>query len=281
MIVFCAQAQEAQRLLEEIPVFAPQLKTRLLPDWEILPYDHFSPHQDLISERLATLYEMLAGTCDIVLVPVTTALQRLGPPEFLSGHTFFFRQGDRLNESALRLQLQQAELAIDLSLARGLNYYTGTILEVKARDFAYGSIGGGGRYDDLTGIFGLPGVPGVGISFGADRIYDILNELNLFPNEALNTSEVLIANFSAEELTPCLYLVQELRTASIPAEIFPEAGKLKKQFDYAEKKGIPFLMIYGATEAEGGIVNVKELSSGRQVTVPRAEISSFRSYFNL
>lgn len=108
MIVFCAQAQEAQRLLEEIPAFAPQLKTRLLPDWEILPYDHFSPHQDLISERLATLYEMLAGTCDIVLVPVTTALQRLGPPEFLSGHTFFFWQGDRLNESALRLQLQQA-----------------------------------------------------------------------------------------------------------------------------------------------------------------------------
>jgi transcription-repair coupling factor (superfamily II helicase) len=108
MVVFCAQAQEAQRLLEEIPAFAPQLKTRLLPDWEILPYDHFSPHQDLVSERLATLYEMLAGTCDIVLVPVTTALQRLGPPEFLSGHTFFFRQGDRLNESALRLQLQQA-----------------------------------------------------------------------------------------------------------------------------------------------------------------------------
>ena len=94
MVVFCAQAQEAQRLLEEIPAFAPQLKTRLLPDWEILPYDHFSPHQDLVSERLATLYEMLAGTCDIVLVPVTTALQRLGPPEFLSGHTFFFRQGD-------------------------------------------------------------------------------------------------------------------------------------------------------------------------------------------
>lgn len=108
MVVFCAQAQEAQRLLEEIPAFAPHLKTRLLPDWEILPYDHFSPHQDLVSERLATLYEMLAGTCDIVLVPVTTALQRLGPPEFLSGHTFFFRQGDRLNESALRLQLQQA-----------------------------------------------------------------------------------------------------------------------------------------------------------------------------
>ncbi|OZA07429.1 MAG: transcription-repair coupling factor, partial [Polynucleobacter sp. 24-46-87] len=108
MVVFCAQAQEAQRLLEEIPAFAPQLKTRLLPDWEILPYDHFSPHQDLVSERLATLYELLNGSCDIVLVPVTTALQKLGPPGFLSGHTFFFRQGDKLNEAALKLQLQQA-----------------------------------------------------------------------------------------------------------------------------------------------------------------------------
>ena len=108
MVVFCAQAQEAQRLVEEIPAFAPQLKVRLLPDWEILPYDHFSPHQDLVSERLATLYELLNGSCDIVLVPVTTALQRLGPPQFLSGHTFFFRQGDKLNEAALRLQLQQA-----------------------------------------------------------------------------------------------------------------------------------------------------------------------------
>ena len=108
MVIFCAQAQEAQRLLEEIPAFAPQLKTRLLPDWEILPYDHFSPHQDLVSERLATLYELLNGSCDIVLVPITTALQRLGPPNFLSGHTFFFRQGDKLNEAALKLQLQQA-----------------------------------------------------------------------------------------------------------------------------------------------------------------------------
>ena len=108
MVIFCAQAQEAQRLLEEIPAFAPQLKVRLLPDWEILPYDHFSPHQDLVSERLATLYELLNGSCDLVLVPVTTALQKLGPPNFLSGHTFFFRQGDRLNEAALKLQLQQA-----------------------------------------------------------------------------------------------------------------------------------------------------------------------------
>ena len=108
MVIFCAQAQDAQRLLEEIPAFAPKLRARLLPDWEILPYDHFSPHQDLVSERLATLYELLNGSCDIVLVPVTTALQRLGPPNFLSGHTFFFRQADKLNEAALKLQLQQA-----------------------------------------------------------------------------------------------------------------------------------------------------------------------------
>lgn len=179
------------------------------------------------------------------------------------------------------LELKQAELAIDLSLARGLNYYTGTILEVKARDVAFGSIGGGGRYDDLTGIFGLPGVPGVGISFGADRIYDVLSELNLFPNEALNTSEVLIAHFSSDELIPCLALLQELREAKISAEVYPEAGKLKKQFEYAEKKGVPFLMIYGATEEATSVVNVKELSSGRQVTVPRNEITTFRSFFNL
>ncbi|NDA84916.1 MAG: transcription-repair coupling factor, partial [Burkholderiaceae bacterium] len=107
-VVFCASATDAQRLLEEIPSFAPQLRIRLLPDWEILPYDHFSPHQDLISERLATLYEMQNGTCDLILMPVTTALQRLAPPAFLSAHTFFFRQGERLNEEALRLQLQQA-----------------------------------------------------------------------------------------------------------------------------------------------------------------------------
>ena len=181
----------------------------------------------------------------------------------------------------VHLELKQAELAIDLSLARGLNYYTGTILEVKARDVAFGSIGGGGRYDDLTGIFGLPGVPGVGISFGADRIYDVLSELNLFPNEALNTSEVLIAHFSSDELIPCLALLQELREAKISAEVYPEAGKLKKQFEYAEKKGVPFLMIYGATEEAASVVNVKELSSGRQVTVPRNEITTFRSFFNL
>lgn len=108
MVVLCASALDAQRLLEEIPSFAPQLRLRLLPDWEILPYDHFSPHQDLISERLATLYEMQNGSCDLILIPITTALQRLAPPAFLSAHTFFFQQGERLNEEALRLQLQQA-----------------------------------------------------------------------------------------------------------------------------------------------------------------------------
>ena len=108
MVIICANALDAARLQEEIPVFAPQLSVRLLPDWEILPYDAFSPHQDLVSERLATLHELLTGSCDIVLMPVTTALQKLGPPSFLAAHTFFFKKGDKLDEMALRLQLQQA-----------------------------------------------------------------------------------------------------------------------------------------------------------------------------
>ena len=108
MVIICANALDAARLQEEIPVFAPNLAARLLPDWEILPYDAFSPHQDLVSERLATLHELLTGACDIVLMPVTTALQKLGPPSFLAAHTFFFKKGDKLDEKALRLQLQQA-----------------------------------------------------------------------------------------------------------------------------------------------------------------------------
>ncbi len=107
MVVFCAYAKDAQRLLEEIPAFAPQLKTRLLPDWEILPYDHFSPHKDLVSERLATLYELFNGNCDIVLVQITTALQRLSPPNFLSGHTFFIKKGKKINKPALKFHFHQ------------------------------------------------------------------------------------------------------------------------------------------------------------------------------
>lgn len=182
-------------------------------------------------------------------------------------------------EGNYALRLEGAELQLDLSLARGLNYYTGTILEVKARNIAFGSIGGGGRYDDLTGIFGLPNVPGVGISFGADRIYDILLDAGLFPEDAITGTEILIASFSIEEQGPCLTLLQSLRNAGIAAEIYPEPSKLKKQFEYAEKKGIPYLMIYGKSEEDAGVVNLKELSTGRQISISVNDLLNFRSHF--
>lgn len=177
------------------------------------------------------------------------------------------------------MELQTSTLELDLTLARGLNYYTGTILEVKSRDVEFGSIGGGGRYDDLTGIFGLPGVPGVGISFGADRIYDVLMMQNLFPNSAITGSEVLFANFSTEDERKTLPLIQQMRNSGIKAEIYPEISKLKKQFEYAEKKGIPYLMIYGEDERAAQIVLTKELSSGKQLPVPISKLNFFQELF--
>lgn len=177
------------------------------------------------------------------------------------------------------MELQTSTLELDLTLARGLNYYTGTILEVKSRDVEFGSIGGGGRYDDLTGIFGLPGVPGVGISFGADRIYDVLMMQNLFPNSAITGSEVLFANFSTEDERKTLPLIQQMRNSGIKAEIYPEISKLKKQFEYAEKKGIPYLMIYGEDERAAQIVLTKELSSGKQLPVPISKLDFFQELF--
>ena len=177
--------------------------------------------------------------------------------------------------------LSGSEVRLDLTLARGLNYYTGTILEVKARDIEFGSIGGGGRYDDLTGIFGLPGVPGVGISFGADRIYDVLLEQNLFPTSAQTGTEILVANFSLADEKAALPLLQELRSAGIKTEIFPEAAKLKKQFEYADKKGIPYLLIYGEEERKNGQVSIKELANGKQVAIARQDILDFKIHFSV
>ncbi len=178
-----------------------------------------------------------------------------------------------------KLELLNAKIDLDLSLARGLNYYTGTILEVKARNIAFGSIGGGGRYDDLTGIFGLQGVPGVGISFGADRIYDILLDQNLFPASQTTGTRILIASLEISERNDGLVLLQQLRNAGIAAEIFPEPTKLRKQFEYAEKKGIPYLALYGPDEVKSGVVNLKKLSSGKQVNVPLEAIHEIESYF--
>lgn len=165
------------------------------------------------------------------------------------------------------------EVEIDLSLARGLNYYTGAIFEVKAKDFAIGSICGGGRYDDLTGIFGLPNMSGVGISFGADRIYDVLLGLDKFPKEAVSGTRVLFTNMGAAELRYLIPIAKELRLAGLPVEIYPDNVKLKKQFDYADKKGIKYLAIVGENEVNKGVVTLKDLTTGEQVEVTPAEIA--------
>ncbi len=164
------------------------------------------------------------------------------------------------------------ECEIDLSLARGLNYYTGAIFEVKAKDFAIGSICGGGRYDDLTGIFGLANTSGVGISFGADRIYDVLSGLNKFPSESVEGTKVLFSNMGEKEVAYLLPVMANLRANGINCEIYPDTSKLKKQFDYADKKAIPYFVIAGEQEISGGTLNVKNLSSGDQTTIKVEEI---------
>ena len=168
----------------------------------------------------------------------------------------------------------KCEVEIDLSLARGLNYYTGAIFEVKAKDYAIGSICGGGRYDNLTGIFGLPNMSGVGISFGADRIYDVLKGLDKFPSEVTSTTKVLFANMGAEELKYLIPVVKSLREAGVACEIYPEQTKLKKQFDYADKKFIPFLSIVGGNEVEAGVINIKNLSTGEQKSFAKDDLES-------
>lgn len=166
------------------------------------------------------------------------------------------------------------KVEIDLSLARGLNYYTGAIFEVKALDFAIGSICGGGRYDDLTGIFGLPGMSGVGISFGADRIYDVLGGLDLFPKEGLGSARVLFTNMGDAEVAYELPIAASLRAAGIAVEVYPDNKKLRNQFEYADRKGIPYLALVGGDEMAEGVVTVKNLSSGEQRKVRKEEIAS-------
>lgn len=153
---------------------------------------------------------------------------------------------------------------LDLSLARGLDYYTGAIIEVKAADVAMGSICGGGRYDDLTGVFGLEGVSGVGISFGADRIYDVMMELDGFPDTVTASTKVMFVNFGEEEAKYCLPVLKSLRKAGINAEIFPDAAKMKKQFSWANARHIPFLVIAGTEEIKSGLFMLKDMSSGEQ-----------------
>jgi histidyl-tRNA synthetase len=155
-------------------------------------------------------------------------------------------------------------LELDITLARGLNYYTGAIFEVKTNEVAMGSIGGGGRYDDLTGMFGLSDLTGVGISFGADRIYDVLEELKLFPESTSESTTVLVSNFDEQAERFALPLLQKLRSSGISAEIYPSSAKLKKQMTYADDKNIPFVILIGSDEIESGLLTLKNMKSGEQ-----------------
>jgi histidyl-tRNA synthetase len=165
-------------------------------------------------------------------------------------------------------------LELDITLARGLNYYTGAIFEVKTNEVAMGSIGGGGRYDDLTGMFGLSDLTGVGISFGADRIYDVLEELKLFPQSASESTRVLISNFDEKAEKYALPLLQTLREKGISAEIYPTSAKLKKQMTYADDKNIPFVILIGSDEMETGLLSFKNMKSGEQQQLTLEEIAS-------
>ncbi len=174
------------------------------------------------------------------------------------------------------LGLKTAVLEFDTTLARGLNYYTGAIFEVKVRDFSMGSICGGGRYDDLTGIFGLPGVSGVGISFGADRIYDVMSELKLFPEENESITKVLFLNLGKEEEKVSMNLLRALRDAEINAEIYPDATKkIDKQFKYADDKNIPFVVTLTADDLKNGTLTVKDIKSGEKKSILQTELNAF------
>jgi histidyl-tRNA synthetase len=169
----------------------------------------------------------------------------------------------------------KSEVIFDLTLARGLNYYTGAIIEVKSADVAIGSICGGGRYDNLTGVFGMEGVSGVGISFGADRIYDIMNSLKLFDRLGYSSTAILVLNFGDAETEYALKILASLRKMDINAELYPDQVRLKKQMSYADAKKIPFIIIAGEDEIKNDSINIKNMSTGLQVNLPLSELKSF------
>ena len=214
-------------------------------------------------EKIARMKELLSGASASAIVS-DTGLKGIAELEELFG---------LINAAGI-----SQEVELDLSLARGLNYYTGAIFEVKAKDFQIGSICGGGRYDNLTGIFGLPDMSGVGISFGADRIYDVLKGLDKFPKEVTSSTRLLFANMGADEMKYILPVAGSLRESGIPCEIFADAAKLKKQFDYAARKSIPFISITGADEMAGGLVNLKNLETGEQISVSKDDVAGIRAF---
>ena len=180
-----------------------------------------------------------------------------------------------VNNLTTRSSQPATRLELDITLARGLNYYTGAIFEVKTNEVMIGSIGGGGRYDDLTGMFGLKGLTGVGISFGADRIYDVLEELGLFPENTKSTTRVLISNFDHEAERFALSLLQQLRSSDIAAELYPSSAKLKKQLSYADDKRIPYVVLIGSEEIKSGKLTLRNMKTGEQRQVADNELIEF------
>ncbi|MDE7378406.1 MAG: histidine--tRNA ligase [Paraprevotella sp.] len=202
------------------------------------------------AEKIAVMKQVLAGS--------ETGMKGIGECEFVL-------------DTLAALGLNNA-IELDLTLARGLNYYTGCIFEVKALDVQIGSITGGGRYDNLTGIFGLPGVSGVGISFGADRIFDVLNQLDLYPRETTTGTQLMFVNFGAAEAAWCLPVMASVRAAGIRCEIYPDAAKMKKQMGYANAKCIPFVALVGETEMQEGRVTLKNMETGEQTSATVDEL---------
>ncbi len=194
--------------------------------------------------------------------------------EVLAGSEVGQKGIDEVENVLSKLSTLHSQLELDLTLARGLNYYTGCIFEVKALDVEIGSITGGGRYDNLTGIFGMPGLSGVGISFGADRIYDVLNQLNLYPEAVTTATQVLFINFGEKETDYSLPIISQLRGQGIRCEIYPDASKMKKQMQYANQKGIPFVVMTGETEMQAGKVMLKNMTSGEQKLVAPEDIAA-------
>lgn len=221
--------------------------------------------EDAAIEKLQPILELQGSTIEKInrlgeiLAASPTGLQ--GIAEMRTIFDYVERQGIAL------------PIELDLSLARGLNYYTGAIFEVKANDFAIGSICGGGRYDNLTGIFGMPDVSGVGISFGADRIYDVMVGLELFPQEVDFATKVLFVNLGADEEGVALKALHAVRAEGVSAEIYPDAGKMKKQMEYANRRNIPFVVIIGSNEIAEGKATIKDMRSGEQRSVALAELA--------
>ncbi len=201
-------------------------------------------------EKLQTIAQVLAGS--------ETGLKGVEETRYIL---------DTLKTAGLHNEMQ-----LDLTLARGLNYYTGAIFEVKALDVQIGSITGGGRYDNLTGIFGMPGLSGVGISFGADRIYDVLNALDLYPKDSISSTQLLFINFGEKETAYCLPVVAQARQAGIRTELYPDAAKMKKQMNYANAKQIPFVALAGENEMNEGKVTLKNMATGQQQTLTAEEL---------